>query len=87
MFYQSGKHRVFDMFVQNWNTDINNSTRARCYTLYADVRFKPYLNLINIEKVRVALSRFRVSAHRLDVETGRWHKPVAVPFNESKCRT
>ena len=22
------KQRVFDMFVQNWNTDINNSTRA-----------------------------------------------------------
>ena len=49
--------------------------------------FQPYLNLINIEQFRVALSRFRVSAHRLEVETGRWHKPVAVPFNERKCRT
>jgi len=75
------------MFVQNWNTDINNSTRARCYTLYADFRFQPNLNLINIEKVRVALSCFRVSAHRLEVETGRWHKQVAVPFNERKYRT
>ena len=65
------KQRAFDMFVQNWNTDINNSTRARCYTLYADFRFQPYLNLINIENFRVALSRFRVSAHRLEVETGR----------------
>ena len=34
----------------------------------------------------VALLRFRVSAHRLEIETGRWHKPVAVPFNE-KGRT
>ena len=75
------------MFVQNWNTDINNSTRARCYTLYANFNFQPYLNLNNIENNRVALSRFTVSAHRLEVETGRWHKPVAVPFNESKCRT
>ena len=75
------------MFVQNWNTDINKTTRARCYTLYDDFRFKPYLNLINIEKVRVALSRFRVSAHSLEVETGRWHKPVAVPFIERKYRT
>ena len=49
--------------------------------------FQPYLNLINKEQFRVALSRFRVSAHRLEVETGRWHKPVAVPFNERKCRT
>ena len=33
------------------------------------------------------MSRFIVSAHRLEVETGRWHKPVAVHFNEIKCRT
>ena len=45
------------------------------------------LILINIETFRVALSRFRVSAHRLGVETGRWHKPVAVHVNERKCRT
>jgi len=38
------------MFVQNWNTDINDSTRARCYVLYAEFRFQPYLNLINVEK-------------------------------------
>ena len=44
------------MFVQNWNTDINDSTHARCYIMYADFRFQPYLNLINIEKNRVALS-------------------------------
>ena len=47
MFYQSGNTESFYMFVQNWNTDINNSTRARCYILYADFRFQPYLNLIN----------------------------------------
>ena len=75
MFDQSGS---FDMFVQNWNTD------ARWY---AEFRFQPYLNLINIEKNRFALSSFRVSAYRLEVETGRWHKPVAVPFNERTCRT
>ena len=55
--------------------------------MYADFRFQPYLNLINIENNRVALSCFRVSAHRLEVETGKWHKPVAVPSNERKCRT
>jgi len=59
------------MFVQNRNTDINEYTCARCYILYAEFRFQPYLNLINIEIDRVALSRFRVSAHRLEVETGR----------------
>jgi len=56
MFYQSGKTEGFDMFVHNWNTDINESIHARCYTLYANLRLQPYLNLINIEKNRVALS-------------------------------
>ena len=68
------QQRVFGMCVRNWNTDINDSIRARCYSVYADFRFQPYLNLINIENIRVALSRFRVSAHRLENETGRWHK-------------
>ena len=81
------KQRVFDLFVQNWNTDINNSTRARCYILYSNFRFQPYLNLIKTERFRVASSHFKVSAHMLDVETGRWHKPVAVPLNERKCWT
>jgi len=59
------------MFVQNWNTDINNSTHARCYIVHAEFRFQPYLNLINIEENRVALSPYRASTHRLEVETGR----------------
>ena len=58
------------MFVNNWNAYINESTRARCYILYGNFRFQPYLNLIHIEKNRV-LSCFRVSAHRLEVETGK----------------
>ena len=33
------------MFVQNLNTDIDDSTHARCYILYADFRFQPYLFL------------------------------------------
>ena len=58
------------MFVQNWNTDINDSIHARGYVLYATFRFQPYLCMINIEKLRVSWSRLRVSAHRLDIETG-----------------
>ena len=58
------KQRVIDMFVHNWNTDVNDSTCARWYVLYAEFMFPPCFSLINIEKVCVSLSRFRVSAHR-----------------------
>ena len=50
------------MFVKNWNAYINDSTRARCYILYSNFRFQPYLNLIHIEKNHC-------HAHRL--ETGK----------------
>ena len=39
--------------------------------------FNHILNLINIEKVCVALSLLRVSAYRLEIETGRLHRPLA----------
>ena len=63
--------REFLMFVKNWNAYINDSTRAICYILYGKFRFQPYLNLIHIEKNRVLLSCFIVSAHRLEVETDK----------------
>ena len=51
------------------------------------LRIQPYLQLIHIKKCGVSLSRVKVSAHRLAIETGRWHKPIAVPVDERKCRT
>ena len=85
MFISLVQQRVFYMFVQNWNTDINDSICVRYYFLYAKFMFQSYLNPINLYNNCVALSRFRVSANRLEVKTGRWHKPV--PLNERKCRT
>ena len=36
-------------------------------------------------KFRIELTRFRLSADRLAIETGRWHKPNKIPRNERKC--
>ena len=60
------------MFVQNWNTAVNDFSRARCYVFFIqNFRFQPYWSLINIEKVCVSLARFSISTHRLEIETGR----------------
>ena len=32
------------------------------------------------------MTRFRVSAHRLETESGRWHKPQKNPYNDRKCQ-
>jgi hypothetical protein len=79
------KQRVRDNFMQNWQDEINNSTRADCYRLYSNFSFKSYLDTLNICKFRYDLTRFRLSAHRLYIETGRWHKPNPIPRNERKC--
>jgi len=47
----------------------------------------PYLKLINIEKFRVSLSRLRVSAHSLEIETVRWYKPIARHVIDRTCGT
>ena len=65
------KQRVRDCFIQNWNEQINNSTRANTYKLFADFNFQLYLDTINIQKYRIALTKLRVSSHRLEIEVGR----------------
>ena len=40
---------------------------------------------ITVEKFRISLYRLRMSSHRLTVDTGRWQKPSAIPFNERAC--
>ena len=48
--------------------------------------FKVYLDRICIQKYRHALSRLRLSTHRLAIETGRWNKPTRIPLDERKCQ-
>jgi hypothetical protein len=74
------------MFLQTWSSEMENTTRGRSYSLYSIFKFQPYLNVVNISKFRIALTRFRVSAHRLEVESGRWHKPEKILFENRKCK-
>lgn len=49
--------------------------------------YKTYLDIITTEKFRFALSRLRVSSHRLEIETGRWARPNSIPFENRCCTT
>ena len=48
------------------------STRALFYRNIASFDLQYYLEVVNVKKFRVAMSRLRVSSHRLEIETGRW---------------
>ena len=70
-----------DNYLQDWNREIANSSRGRTYRLVCSFGLNSYLKCVNTEKLKFALCRFRVSAHRLAVEAGRWHQPNKIPYD------
>ena len=79
------KQRLTDTIIQNWRARLEESTRANFYKPFAVFQLEPYLDKVNVSKFSHALSRLRVSSHRLEVESARWVKPIPTPFNERKC--
>ena len=67
-----------DTFIQNWRSRLEEFTRATFYKTFAVFQLQPYLDIVNVNKLSHALSRLRVSSHRLEVESGRWVKTCFV---------
>ena len=44
------KQRIEDNYIQLWNNDLENSSRARTYRLYCNFTYQPYLDIIKTEK-------------------------------------
>ena len=65
------KERLQDNFIQNWNTELNESSRAVFYRQIASFQSSEYLEIVNIKKFRIALTKLRVSSQRLEIEMGR----------------
>ena len=79
------KQRLRDNFIQNWEERLHASNRADCYKEIASFGFQTYLDKLSIRKFRIALTRLRVTSHRLQIEAGRWSKPHSTPRNERLC--
>ena len=80
------RQRLKDTFVQNWHSRISNSSRARTYSLFCEFSYKTYLNTLSLAKFRHAMSKIRMSSHRLEIEAGRWHRPQSISLDDRKCR-
>ena len=69
------KQRILDMHKQTWYSNINNSTKLDFYAkIKYNLELEPYLDSIEDNRYRIALTRFRISAHDLAIETGRYTK-------------
>ena len=85
-FFTVLQQRLKDQYIQDWSSALENSSRALFYRNIADFKFQSYFEIISVKKFRTAMTKLRVSSHRLEVETGRWTRPVSTPFNDRKCR-
>ena len=66
------KHKVHDVFLQTWNTTVNSSSPLHLYKNFKfTCTYETYLNVLPA-KYRIALSRLRLSSHKLRIETGRY---------------
>ena len=66
-------------FVDKWNSEIssNRSTILETYALYkSHYVTEAYLDLISNPKHRIAVSKLRASSHNLEIERGRYTRPI-----------
>ena len=79
------EQRNKDMLTQNCREEINNSSRC---IMYRDIKLtfgmESYLNNNVGRYLRIQMSKFRLSSHKLLVERGRWQKPKIIYANR-KC--
>jgi hypothetical protein len=65
--------RLFDTYLQSWYENLRNSPKLDCYaTFKLNFNLEPYIKCINNKKLRIILTRFRCSAHKLNIEEGRY---------------
>jgi hypothetical protein len=70
-------------YTNFWKHKLNNSTKLDFYKKFkTDYKLEEYLTNIKNQPQRRALSQFRISCHKLNVECGRYHN---VPREQRLC--
>ena len=77
LFIKQFELRLMDTFQQVCRADIANSNRCSLYyRLNREFVMASYLNKVHIQSHRRAMSKLRLSSHRLMIERGRWLKII-----------
>ena len=78
------KQRIMDNYIQEWQSNVSDSPKLLSYKFYKyDFVLEHYLHIVDIIKYLIALSRFRWSNHKLEIEIGR-HS--GIPRNKRFCK-
>ena len=77
------KYKLQHNYIRDWFGEIGNVDRHPILRTYAVFKTKftqeNYIEFLSNKKYQRAISRFRVSSHRLGIETGRHEKPRVPP--------
>ena len=69
------RRRLLDIYISEWNTDINHSTSLYLFReIKTNFEISDYLNKITNVKFRNTLAKIRLSSHSLKIEIGRHEK-------------
>ena len=89
------KSHIQSKFISQWknamshsNTDYNVGTgnKLRTFALFkGSFIYEPYLNIVQNKNERKELTRLRISAHKLAIESGRYTRPYT-PVYDRKCK-
>ena len=71
------KQRLRDQYIQLWHDTLSSQTKMQYYIKFKTVfEYEKYLDAVSNENYRQEMSRFRLSSHRLEIESGRYNNVV-----------
>ena len=80
------KHRLQQQFRNKSFSELNQSDKLRTYKEFkCPFQYEPYLKHLSNSKLRKSLTQFRISCHRLFIETGRYSIPK-IPAEDRLCK-
>jgi hypothetical protein len=83
------KTELKNMYISTWynfrNQLINENGKLRTYVqIKTNFGFEIYLDFIKEPKNRRCITKFKISSHKLKIESGRYTRPIT-PLNERIC--
>ena len=74
-----------DLYIQHWKQKISSESKMRTYILFKNnFCYEQYLNILTAD-LRKPLTQFRISAHNLEIERGRYTRPIT-PLDKRTCK-
>ena len=89
LFKHTVKSDLKNIYIETWynhrNQLVNQNGKLRTYVqIKANFGFENYLDLLTELKLRRCITKFKISCHKLKIESGRYTKPVT-PVDDRIC--